>query len=174
MKEHPHTEFEEDVLESLHRSSQERREQVSQHPPTGAPKESLLRTLAEEALAKGNPVLVIPLDTSTAEESTEASEEPEHGLRLPKNTTVIFSGKEGFPATAAQFNGHPGKALDRAGAEDRDSIILTDPQQTEGRHLIFGATGMGKTEKTKNPFATGGSGAQAAERDGESGAEERR
>lgn len=98
MKEHPHTEFEEDRLDPLHGSWQERREQASEHPPTGAPKESLLRTLAEEALAKGNPVLVIPLDTSTAEDSTEASEEPEHDLRLPKNTTVIFSGKDSLPA----------------------------------------------------------------------------
>lgn len=173
MKEHSHTEVEEDRLDTFHESWQERREQVSEHPPTGAAKESLLRALAEEALAKGNPVLVIPLD-SAAEEESEVSEHTDHALRLPRNTTVIFSGKESFPATAAQLSGHPSKALDRAGTEDWDSIILTDPQQTEGQHLIFGATGMGKTEKTINPFATGGSGAQAAERDGESGAEERR
>lgn len=85
-----------------------RKEQSAEHPPTGAPKkDSLLKVLADEALSKGRPVLVIPLDVADHEAEAEAGEDDEstHDLKLPKNTTVIFSAKEGFPARAGGGKG---------------------------------------------------------------------
>lgn len=81
-----------------------RKEQSAEHPPAGAPKKrSLLNALTDEALSKGRPVLVIPLDAADPQADQPAGEndEPTHELRLPKNTTVIFAGEQGFPATPA-------------------------------------------------------------------------
>lgn len=100
MKEHPQPKTQEDYLEPNEKSWTDRLHAAAEHPQTGAPKKgSLLRTLAEEALAKGKPVLVIPLDAADPESEPSGSEdEPAHDLRLPKNTTVIFSGKDSLPA----------------------------------------------------------------------------
>lgn len=93
----------------------ERKKQVTEHPPTGAPKKgSLLKDLADEALSKGRPVLVIPLDGAGHEAEAGEEAEPPHDLRLPKNTTVIFAGNEGFPAMPAA--GHRVKVMERHGS----------------------------------------------------------
>lgn len=91
---------EEQKLEPERQNFSDSMRHLSEKAATGAPKVSLLRALAEEALAKGNPVLVIPLDGASASED-ETPQEPSHDLRLPRNTTVIFTGEEGFPVTAA-------------------------------------------------------------------------
>lgn len=92
-------------MEADPQNNTDRMQHLSEEPATGALKASLLRVLAEEALAKGNPVLVIPLESATepAGDSDEGStcEEPHHEMRLPKNTTVIFTSESGFPVIAA-------------------------------------------------------------------------
>lgn len=147
MNDYPAHNIKEDSLAPHEGDWQARNEQAAEHPPIAAPEQdSLLRTLAEEALAKGNPVLVIPLDAaahSTGElHAGSATEEPDHDLRLPKNTTVIFSGSECLPAAS---NGEPSangkvKVIEKSGdlgEEASESSCSSNPASTATpMHLV--------------------------------------
>lgn len=127
----------------------ERKERAAEHPPTGVPKQgSLLNALADEALSKGRPVLVIPLDAGDGEADVTAGEddEPPHEMRLPKNTTVIFSAKGGFPAmpytgqrvkvmeTHGDLGAEVSRRISSSGIPDRVRGIRIVAPSVEGSH----------------------------------------
>lgn len=117
MTDDPANEIKEDSLAANRQQWRDQNEQAADHPPTGAPKKaSLLRALAEEALEKGNPVLVIPLDAAAPEdELPDSGEEQDHDLKLPKNTTVIFSNRESLPALSTSGPAGKIKVLEKRG-----------------------------------------------------------
>lgn len=150
---------EEKKLEPGEVSWNERKEHVAEHPPTGAPKKgSLLKDLADEALSKGRPVLVIPLDVAdpqTAQPDAEDDEQPPE-MRLPKNTTVIFAGNEGFPVipeSVGEGTGDPAEQLRaRMVPGSANHVIYSDPRSDKAvggelskhHQLIFASPGRGK------------------------------
>lgn len=138
MNDYPPHNIEEDSLAPHDKDWQAREDEPAGHPPTGALKQdSLLRTLAEEALAKGNPVLVIPLDATAHSaggfHGGPANEETDHDLRLPKNTTVIFSGTDSLPALATGAPNGKFKVLEKSGdlgKEASESSCSSNPAST--------------------------------------------
>lgn len=134
--------------ENLEPNEARRIEQIEQdaaeHSPTGTAKtgtakRSLLARLADEALAEGRPVFLIPPEPADPRTHSADDQQPPHDLRLPKNTTVIFTGEEGFPAkasaTAAQVTTDPGEARNcfSVSTSSATPVRVVDPEDPDSQ-----------------------------------------